>query len=81
MIFMFCRQYSHAVTQVFMAYWNNAECLHTKDKQWQNVGGGTGQDHATEVTRVRRLSDMQHFNCYLSIFIRHKHTTATSGYL
>ena len=51
------------------------------DKQWQNVGGGMNQAHAAEVTHVRKLSDdilyVQHFNYYLSAFIKHRHATAT----
>ena len=47
MIFMFCRQYSHAVTQVFMAYWNNAECIGTQKinsgKMWEVARAKTMQ--------------------------------------
>ena len=80
---MNCRQYSWTVTK-FTPYWNNALCIcidTQKDKQWQNVGGGMNQAHAAEMTHVRKLSDdilyVQHFNYYLSAFIKHRHATAT----
>ena len=55
---MFHRQYSYSVTQVFMPYWNNAECtcIDTQNKQWQNVGGCMSQAEVTSLSDILLLN-------------------------